>query len=372
MDLKERVTFAVALLGGISAGILHFSHATPLLVFFVAAIALAALASIVGDATDQLGQSLSPGATGVLQSALGNLPELFICIFALRAGLITVVQTALVGSILGNSLLVLGLAFLVGGLKNGVQNFAIQPARTLSTLTLLAVSALILPTLTYALHTPASGHEAAFSIGVAVILLVIFAASIPMSIARQAKEPARPRGSLNYHLSHNAILASDAVAKEQEEETCWPFGLSVVLLAVAAIGAAFVSDWFVEALQPAIKALSMSEAFAGLVVVAIAGNAVENVVGIQLAYKNKADLALSVILNSSLQVALALTPVLVLLSFVISPHHMTLALSPLLVTVLFLTALLTAFVVSDGESNWLEGLVLIGLYGIIASAFWWG
>ena len=372
MDLKERITLAVAVVGATTAGILHFTHATPLIVFFVAAIALAALASIVGDATDQLGQRLSPGATGVLQSALGNLPELFICIFALRAGLVTVVQTALVGSILGNSLLVLGLAFFVGGLKNGIQNFAIQPARTISTLTLLAVSALILPTLTYALHTPAAGHEDQFSIGVAVILLVIFAASIPMSIARQEKGGARPQGSLAYHLAHSALPASPVAAKEQEEETCWPFALSVILLAFAGVGAAFVSDWFVEALQPAIKALHMSEAFAGLVVVAIAGNAVENVVGIQLAYANKADLALSVILNSSLQVALALTPVLVLLSFVISPHHMTLALSPLLVAVLFLTAFLTAFIVSDGESNWLEGLVLIGLYGIIASAFWWG
>jgi Ca2+:H+ antiporter len=144
------------------------------------------------------------------------------------------------------------------------------------------------------------------------------------------------------------------------------------LLAVAGVGAAFVSDWFVAALDPAIKALGISQAFAGLVIVAIAGNAVENVVGIQLAMQNKSDYAVSVILNSSLQVALALTPVLVLLSFVVGSTPLTLVLPPLLVVALFLAAILSAVIVFDGESNWLEGMALIGLYGIVAASFWWG
>jgi len=144
------------------------------------------------------------------------------------------------------------------------------------------------------------------------------------------------------------------------------------VLAAAGIGAALVSDWFVEALRPAAAALGVSEAFTGLVVVAIAGNAVENVVGIQMAARNKPDYAISLILNSSLQVALGLAPVLVLLSFVLGGAHLTLVLPGLMVAALGLAGVLGAFVVYDGESTWLEGLILTGLYGMIAIAFWWG
>jgi Ca2+:H+ antiporter len=143
-------------------------------------------------------------------------------------------------------------------------------------------------------------------------------------------------------------------------------------LAAAGLGAAFVSDWFVAALQPAMFTLGISETFAGLVVVAVAGNAIENLVGIQLAWKNEADYAVSVILNSSLQIALGLFPALVLLSFVLGGTLLTFVLSPLLVAVLVLAVVVSAFIIYDGESIWLEGLALIGLYCIIAAAFWWG
>jgi Ca2+:H+ antiporter len=148
--------------------------------------------------------------------------------------------------------------------------------------------------------------------------------------------------------------------------------LTIGVLALSGVGAAFVSDWFVEGLQPAMKILGISETFAGLVVVAIAGNAIENLIGIQLAWRNQADYAVSVILNSSLQVALGLIPVLVILSFFLGGSILTLVLSPLLVVALALTAVVTAFVVYDGESIWLEGLALVGLYCIIAASFWWG
>lgn len=348
---KQIGIFGGAIVCGVMAGILTYTHFSPIVTFVIAGAALALIANIIGEATGQLGKRLGPGATGVLQSALGNLPELFICLFALRAGLVTVVQTALIGSILGNSLLVLGLAFFVGGLKNGVQKFEHGPARMISVLTLLAVAALAMPTLTAALHTSAEGHEAALSAGVAVVLLVIFLASIPFSLQGNAPAPA-PHGSA--------------------DEPAWPLWATITILGLAGAAAAFASDWFVEALAPAIKTLHISEAFAGLVIVAVAGNAVENVVGIQLAYQNKPDYALSVILNSSLQVALALTPILVLLSFFVAPTPLTLVLPPLLVAILFLTAFITALIVTDGESNWLEGIVLVGLYGIIAASFWWG
>jgi Ca2+:H+ antiporter len=286
-----------------------------------------------------------------LQSALGNLPELFVGIFALRAGLIDVVQAALVGSILGNSLFVLGLAFFVGGLRHGTQRFASGAPRSIATLTLLAVAALAVPTLIDLLHTPAAGHEQGFSIASAVILLAVFVASIPVSLQSGSPSLAEER-SVSLH--------------------SWPVWLAIVVLLGAGVGAAFVSDWFVGALTPAITFLHISSAFTGFVIVALAGNAVENVVGIQFAARNQADYALSVILNSSLQVALGLIPVLVLLSFIIGGAHLTLVMPPLLVVALGLTAILTTFITYDGESTWLEGLTLIGLYGIIAVSFWWG
>lgn len=335
-------------------GILSALQANAVLIFVITGGALAILAALVGAATDQLSSRLGAGATGVLQSALGNLPELFVGIFALRAGLVTVVQAAIVGSILGNSLFVLGLAFFVGGLRHSTQRFSSDAPRMIANLTLLAVAALVIPTMVQNLHTPAAGHEDELSLIVAIILLVVFLASIPASLKG---------GGL-----------STATGKLEAEKTAtgWPLWLAIAVLVGAGVGAAFVSDWFVAALTPAITFLHISQAFTGLVIVALAGNAVENVVGIQFAARNQADFALSVILNSSLQVALGLTPVLVLLSFVIGGAHLTLVLAPLLIAALALAALLSLVIIYDGESNWLEGLALIGLYGIIAVSFWWG
>jgi Ca2+:H+ antiporter len=152
----------------------------------------------------------------------------------------------------------------------------------------------------------------------------------------------------------------------------WPAVLALVVLTVVGVLAAVVSDWFVGALTPAIHALHISQTFAGLVIVAIAGNAVENVVGIQLAARDEADYALSLVLNSPVQIALVLAPVLVLLSYVVGGAAFTLVFSPLLVTTAALSVVVVAFTTFDGETNWLEGAALVGLYVLIAAAFWWG
>jgi Ca2+:H+ antiporter len=319
-------------------------------VFVVAAITLAGLAALVGEGTEQLGSRFGPGTTGVLQSALGNLPELFISLFALREGLVVLVQTALVGSILGNSLLVLGLAFVAGGLKNGRQVFDAAPVRTIAIVLVLAVASLAIPTISTAPGGPDQGHAVEISVFVSIVLLVIFVASIPFSLGG----------------GHGAS------SLEIVPERLWPMRLSLGVLAGAGVGAAVVSDWFVAALRPAMATLGLSEAFVGLVIVAIAGNAVENVVGIQQAIRNRTDLGISLIQNSSLQVAIALTPVLVLASLFVSPVPLTLVLAPTLLAALALTAVLGALVVFDGESNWLEGLMLLGLYAIIAASVWYG
>jgi Ca2+:H+ antiporter len=174
---RERITLGIALATTLTAAILHFAEANSILVFVLAGAALAILAALVGDATEQLGTRLGPGATGVLQSALGNLPELFVGIFALRAGLTSVVQAALIGSILGNSVLVMGLAFLVGGLRHGPQRFGSEAPRRVATLTLLAVAALAIPTLAHLLHTPAEPHADVLSAASAVVLLAVFIVS---------------------------------------------------------------------------------------------------------------------------------------------------------------------------------------------------
>jgi Ca2+:H+ antiporter len=321
-------------------------------VFVAAAAALAGLAAMVGESTDQVGHRMGPGATGVLQSALGNLPELFICIFALRAGLVEVVRSALVGSILANTLLVLGLAFLAGGLRHGPQRFGVTQTKMMASLLVLAVAAMAIPTIATAPGMPDQGHATELSVVVSLVLLAVFAASLPFSMGRGQ--------------------GLGATESPVEAGRVWPLPLAIGALFAAGLAAAFVSDWFVGALRPAMASLGMSESFAGLVVVAIAGNAVENVVGIQAMVRDKGDLAISLILNSSLQVALALTPVLVLVSLVLGGPTLTLVLSPLLVAALALATLLTALEVIDGESSWLEGLALVGLYVIIAASTWWG
>ncbi len=351
MKRSEKFIIVLCVIAIIASAILHFAGANAVVSFAVTAVALALLAMIVGDATEQLGSRLGPGATGVLQSGLGNLPELFVAIFALRAGLDHVVQAALVGSILGNSLLVFGLALFVGGLKNGTQRFKSGPPRMIATLMLLAVSALILPTLTTTLHTPGEPHINNLDIFVAIVLLVLFASSIYFSVKG---DPAM--ATLEAEMGHAE----------------WSLGLTIGVLGGAGLGAALVSDWFVEALQPAMATLGISETFAGLVIVAIAGNAIENLIGIQLAWRNQMDYAVSVILNSSLQIALGLFPILLILSFFLGGAILTFVLSPILVVSLALAAIVSAFIVFDGESIWVEGLALIGLYCIIAAVFWWG
>jgi len=352
---KDLISFAITLAALILAGTLHFTGAGPVAQFASAAVALSLLAMNVSSGTEQVGEHLGPGATGILQSALGNLPELLVCAFSLRAGLVQVVQAALIGSILANSLLVLGLAILVGGLKHGRLHFDSEAPRMIASLMMLAVAALAIPTLAAELHTPASTHEGALSAACAILLLVVFAASLPFSLSSD------PQKSLRH-----------AAPKPVEGEAHWPLWLAIAVLICASLGAALVSEWFVSALEPAIETLHISQAFAGIVVVAIAGNAVENVAGIRLAAKNRPDYAMSVILNSSLLIALVVSPALVLLSFFIGGPVLTLVMPPLLIAALLLTTLTSAIIVNDGETIWLEGVALIGLYCIIAAAFWWG
>jgi Ca2+:H+ antiporter len=341
------------------SGVLHYVGAGPVAPFVVAGLALAALASLVGRSVEALGDRLGAGATGVLQSALGNLPELFVTLFALHAHLYGVVRAAIVGSILSNVLLVLGLAFFVGGRKHGPQKFDVNAAKNLALMLVLAVAVLLIPALTSVLNSPAAGHERTLSIFVAVILLGIFACSLPASLASTESESAAAAAKDDDSAEHFAI------------EGEWSLSLAIAMLAASGIGAALVSDWFVDGLTPAIGKLGISSAFAGLVIVALAGNAVENVVGIRLAAQNRADYAVSVTLQSPIQIALVIAPVAVLAAPLVGASF-TLVLSPLLIATLAIAVIVVYVVVIDGESTWLEGVALVALYIIIAAGFWWG
>ena len=344
MTRREQLeTVVTALLLGLAA-LAHFALGA-VVAFAATAIALAALARLVGHATDQLGSRLGSGGAGVVQSALGNLPELFIALFALNKGLVEVVQAALVGSILANSVLVLGIAFVAGGLRHGAQRFDSERARLISSLAVLAAATMVIPSLAHAFHTPAAPHSQALSIVCAGVLLVIFVVTLP------------------------SFLSS--TGEEEHVTPRWSVAQTATVLLLAGVAAAFTSDWFVSALTPAIHTLHMSQDFAGLVIVAIAGNAVENVVGVQLAARNRPDFAISVILNSSLQIALALTPVLVFVSLFFGTQ-LTLVFPTLLALVLLIASILGAVIVNDGESTWQEGAVLVGFYVVIAASFWWG
>jgi Ca2+:H+ antiporter len=328
-----------------AAGVAHYTHANAVLAFLLAAAAIAVLAHLVGVSTEQLGGRVGASAAGVVQSGLGNLPELFISLFALREGLVNVVQAALVGSILANSVLVLGIAFLVGGLRHGPQTFDAPRARLIATLTVMAAAILSMPTLATAFHTPAAPHGRTLSFVCAGVLLALFFLTLPAFL----------RGGADLQLA----------------QPRWSLTQTVVVLAAGATAAAVTSDWFVSALTPAIHTLGISQEFAGLVIVAIAGNAVENVVGVTLAARNQVDFSISVIVNSALQVALFLTPVLVFASLAFTTE-LTLVFPTLLAIALLIGAAVGALVVYDGVSTWEEGAILIGLYVVIAASFWWG
>ncbi len=357
----DRKLLALCLGMTIAAGIFHNSGGSPVVSFVSSALALATLASLVGRSVEALGDRLGAGATGVLQSFLANLPEIFVILFSLKAGLYEVVKATIVGSILANVLLIAGLAFFLGGIKHGRQHFDPVASRQLGLLLVLSVFVLSVPTLTSALHTPAAAHERTVTIAVSIALLTLFIASLPETL-RRGKHQSPITGS-------NEALAAKSQAGHHGE---WPLSLAIFMLAISGLGAALVSDWFVIALTPAMETLHISQAFAGLIIVAIAGNAVENVVGIQLAMKNQSEYALQVILQSPVQVAMIVAPMIALAAPLVGAASFTLVFTPLLLGVLFMSTFTAATVVSDGDSTWFEGATLLALYSAIAVSFWWG
>jgi Ca2+:H+ antiporter len=350
LSRTEQLTVAGVLALTAVAGVAHYAGFASLLAFALAALALAGLAHVVSFATEQVGRRFGPGVTGVLQSTLGNLPELFVVIFALRAGEVVVAQTSIIGSLFANALLVLGAVIVVGASAADGPVMRFRPRLPQDTATLLLVTVFIIVVVGISLvsHDPASHHVQAVSTVAAVALLGVYLAwVIP-------------------YLRADAGAASADDAGDEEQGPLVPLAVSAGLLALGGLGAAFVSDWFVAALRPTIDQLHVSEAFAGIVIVAIAGNAVENVAGIVLARKGKADLAISVVKNSVAQIAAFLYPVLVLVSLLFS-HRLSFALEPVYIGALLMSALAVWQITGDGEAAAFEGWALIALYVVLGA-----
>jgi Ca2+:H+ antiporter len=327
---------------------LHFGGAPDLAVFVVGAGALAGLAWMVSFATESIGERFGPAATGLLQSTLGNLPELFVVLFALSAGEVVVAQTSILGSLFANALLVLGLTLAVGAHRagDGVMRFGRRLPNDTATLLLLAVFIIVVLGVSDRIGDRASRHAVAISIVGAVVLLLVYAVWLHSYLRSGRNEPALEGGGQ----ARPALGLAPAIA----------------LLAVAGVGAALVSDYFVAAIDGTAEELGLSRAFIGLVIVAIAGNAVENVVGVVLAAKGKSELAVSVVKNSVAQIAAFLYPALVLLSLMFATN-LTFVASPVYVVALALTAIAVWQITGDGAALEFEGYALVGLYVVLAT-----
>jgi Ca2+:H+ antiporter len=354
--LERSALLAIAVLTAL-AGVANYGAWAPVLRFAMATLALAGLAWVVSFATEQLGERCGPGVTGMLQSTLGNLPELFVVIFALQKGELVVAQTAIVGSVLANALLVLGLVIVVGARRSpdGLMRFSKRLPNDTATLLQVTVFIIVLLGLSLASHDPASHHVQAISIVGAICLLVVYLTwVVPYLRADELPGADAP------------AAAGEPAPEAEPREPRLSLRLTVGLLVVGGVSSAFVSDWFINGLEPAISILHLSQAFAGLVIVAIAGNAVEHTAGLVLAYKRRSDLAISVVKNSVAQIAAFLFPLLVLVSLALNTT-LTFALAPVYIGALALTALALWQVTGDGEAAEFEGWALVALYVILAT-----
>lgn len=342
----KKIAYAVTVAFTVAVAVTELLHGPVLLVFILAALALVGLAWVLGQATESLGHHAGPRIGGVLNATFGNAAELIITVFALSAGLTTVVKASIIGSVIGNVLFVLGASLLIGGLKNGIQSFSAELAGINASMLAIVAVALALPTI-FAANDPGTSPTT-LSIEVAVVMFVLYV----------------------LYLTYYFRSPEGSAAAEAAGEGYAPYGLaaSVILLAVATIATAFVSEAFVGAIEPMTREIGISELFVGVILVPVVGNIAEHVVGVQIAYKNQLDFSMSVSLGSSLQVALLVTPILVFLGPLLG-HPLRLVFSTLELGSLGAAVIVTAIIALDGKSNWLEGAMLCGVYLIAAIAF---
>lgn len=327
------------------------------LIFILSALAIIPLADLIGEATEELSLHTGPRIGGLLNATLGNAAELIITIFAINRGLLDLVKASITGSIVGNLLLVMGLSLLVGGLKNGTQTFDRRHASTNATLMILAVVALLIPSLfNPAIHGVAGGgataNELFLSEGIAVVMIVLYGLSVLYSFT----------GGKHTDAAHTT--AED----EEHHKPQWTIQRCLIMLAAATFGIVVMSEFLVGAVESVTQTLGLTEFFIGIIVIPVVGNIAEHLVAVEVAYKNKMELSLAVSMGSSLQVALFVAPVLVFIALLFGQQLLLVFTTYELVT-LVVTCLIAAFIAQDGESNWLEGAMLLAVYFVVALAF---
>ena len=342
---------------------LELAHAGPVVVFGAAALGVIPCAAVMGEATEAIAAKTGPGIGGLLNVTFGNAPELIIAFFALIEGLQEVVKASIVGSIIGNVLLVMGAAMLVGGWNRDKQTFSRTAANAQSAMLMLALAALIFPAIFQLVHgggLPAVGEERVdfgsdlerLSLGVSLVLLVSYAAGLWFSLK-----------------THRAVF--NPFSEEDEEETHhWPVRRAAIYLALSAVAVGVMSEILVGSISEASEDIGLSEFFVGVFVVAIVGNAAEHWVAVLVAAKDKMDLAVNIAIGSSAQIALFVAPVLVLLSFVVGPDPMALVFNGYELGALLFAVLIANLVTQEGESNWFEGVQLLALYVVLGLVFY--
>ncbi|MFQ3679068.1 MAG: calcium/proton exchanger [Pseudanabaenaceae cyanobacterium] len=325
----------------------------PLAVFGLSALSILPLASWLSTATEELAVVWGPNIGGLLNATFGNATELIVAVVALRAGLTGVVKASLTGSIVGNLLLVLGLSVLLGGLKYKEQTFEPTVARLNASTMNLAVAALALPSLLGFLSPQivSTGASERIAVGTAIVALVVYALTLVFSMKTH---------------SH---LYEAAMEIEAESDHKPSVGLWLGVLAIATVAIAYESEWLVGSFEVAAGQLGLTPLFAGLIAIPIIGNAAEHATAVTVAIKNKMELAVAIAVGSSLQIALFVAPVLVLLGAVLG-QPMDLNFSAPEVAVVAIAVLLANSIASDGRSNWLEGALLLGTYSIIGVSFY--
>ncbi len=332
----------------VAAFVADLLGANDTLVFILAALGVIPLADLVGEATEELAVYTGPRLGGLLNATLGNAAELIITIFAIRAGLLDLVKASITGSILGNLLLVLGLSILLGGIKNGIQTFDRRQAQLDGTMVILAVIALVIPSLFSEAIAPDLAAEKAFSEGVAIVMILLYGLGVFYSFR-----------------SHQGPLAREAIVHEAK----WSIQKSIIVLVAATVGVAIVSEVLVGAVEHVTESLGLTEFFIGIIVIPLVGNVAEHLVAVEVAIKNDMKLSLSVSMGSSLQVALFVAPLLVFISLLFN-QTLLLIFTPFELIALFSASLVAALIGLDGESNWLEGAQLLAVYLIIGLAFY--
>jgi Ca2+:H+ antiporter len=346
---------------GLAGYILSFFGAPQGVLFGLTVLGIIPLAALIGKATEELAYRVGSTAGGLLNVTFGNIPELIIGALALRAGLVGLAQATIIGSVIGNASLVVGMSLFWGGIRNGVQRFGRQGVTHHAVLMILAVASLALPSLFAA---TSKGNVQALSVFVACLLMASYLAYMIYDILGL-------RGGVAGEKS-DSFLAEEQEAEEalMESETGpqWTWRISVMWLAVASILVALEGDVLVASIRPVTTTVGISQLFVGLVIIPIVGNVAEHWSAVLLAARNKMDLSFAVASGSAIQVALFVAPVLVLLSFLW--HPMTLVFNPIEILVLALVVSIFFFVAQDGESNWLEGLQLMMLYVMAAAVFY--